>query len=278
MTPSRRGPWVAGVLVLAGVATTGCTQVTAAVLLDDAKGNRVRFDERRLSAEEFQEQADAAGGVVIYCEPTGALGIDWGRQEYHQAAMDAGLTRPMVSYDWSQGWRGFFVIPDVNVPELHRERGRRLARWITEYLHEHPDHTVDIVAMSGGCYVAVCALEELPRDVSVKRCILVTGTFSPGYDLSCALERVGERMYVYCSPGDWFILGVATCIFGCNDGVHGFAVGNRGPVLRDNPDYREKLVVRRYTWRWLKYGYIGEHMTARSRSFLANEVLPALQP
>jgi pimeloyl-ACP methyl ester carboxylesterase len=245
---------------------------------DDGAGLQAVFDESRLCEDDFFAQAEKARGLVVYSEPTSALGVAWGVRTFRRALREARVHRPLITYDWSRGWRGFFIVPDVKVPHLHRGRGRRLAHWLTRYSRAHPDHTLDIVAMSGGCYVALQALEHLPADVSVKRCILVAGAFSPEYDLSPALERVAERMYVYYSPGDWLTVGLGTCIFGCNDGVHGFAVGNRGPLLRDHPHYREKLVVRKYTWRWLKYGYIGDHPTARSRGFLAKEVLPALHP
>ncbi len=227
---------------------------------------------------DFFAQAREAGGLVIYSEPTSALGVVWGVGACRRALREAGIERPLITYDWSRGWRGFFIVPDLKVPHRHRERGRRLAHWLTEYRHRHPDHTVDIVAMSGGCYVALQALEQLPDDLSVKRCIMVAGAFSPAYDLTPALARVEERMYVYYSPGDWLTVGLATLVFGCNDGVHAFAVGNRGPVMRDHPYYRERLVVRRWNWRWLKYGYLGDHPTSRSRGFLSKEVFPALRP
>jgi hypothetical protein len=128
------------------------------------------------------------------------------------------------------------------------------------------------------CYVALCALEELPEDVSVRRVALVASAFSRGYDLTRALAHVDDVMYLYYSPVDILMSEPATLVLGCNDGVHAVTAGKWGPVQRDNDLYREKLVVRKYDWRWLKYGYLGTHLTSTAPGFLAREVLSPLAP
>ena len=70
-----------------------CTHMTAPVLVDDLEVGSLCLLEKGVSGEEFRARADEADGLVIFCEPTGAFGIEWGRREYHRAAVDAGAAR-----------------------------------------------------------------------------------------------------------------------------------------------------------------------------------------
>lgn len=114
--------------------------------------------------------------------------------------------------------------------------------------------------------------------MKVDQVVLVQPAISPGYDLSRALKHVKRNMYYTSSPGDWFVLGVGTRVFGTSDGQKSDAagfVGFRPPPTADARQYR-KLVEIKYDPAWIRWGDFGSHTGALSTSFAFHVLAPLL--
>ena len=171
--------------------------------------------------------------------------------------------------------------PGINALQAYsrnwREAGR-IARLISSRAEANPTGHIILTAESGGAALAVWALERLPRKVQVDQVLLVQPAISPVYDLSAALRHVRGNIYYTSSPGDWFVLGIGTRVFGTSDGRNtdaaGF-VGFRAPGGATARLY-QRVIQLRYNPAWMQWGDFGSHTGAMSTAFAYHVLAPLL--
>ena len=188
---------------------------------------------------------------------------------------DGGAADEVELYDWTCRRPGLDALQAYS---RNRSQARKVARLIAERRREYPTGRIILTAESGGTGVAVWALERLPKDVKVDEVLLIAPALSPGYDLTGALEHVKGTFRSFNSPGDWFMLGIGTRLFGTIDGVYTDAAGLVGfhrPSGGNLTQYR-KLVEMRYDPAWLNYGDLGNHAGGMSVAFARYFLAPLL--
>jgi pimeloyl-ACP methyl ester carboxylesterase len=186
-----------------------------------------------------------------------------------------GVKGHMVVYDWTENDPGIGAL--VSYQRNQAEAGR-IADLIVAHAKADPGAPIDLTAHSGGCGLAVWALEKLPADVSVETVLLMAPALSPTYDLSKSLHHVQGRMYVFSSRIDGIVLDAGTRVFGTIDGIRTEAAGFGGfvqPAGADAAMYG-KLVGMPYRSDWMRYGNFGEHIGALSRPFAEAVLAPLL--
>jgi hypothetical protein len=147
-------------------------------------------------------------------------------------------------------------------------------------------HNVHLVAKSGGCIVAVRALEKLSLsavDASVGSVVLLSPAISPDYDLSEALSVVRDGLHSFYSVYDRLYLDLGTTIFGTSDGVKGPSagcVGFRAPenLTGERLQASQYAKLRQVPWHpsMLKFLHIGLHLGNSMLPWLIQHVVPLL--
>ena len=140
-------------------------------------------------------------GYVFYLDGAGGGGLltNWG------TGVREGLTLAKYPGDFANfPWQtGLGVAADQGASvEYKREKAAAVARQIREYINSHPDKPVNIVGLSAGTAVAAFALEALPENYAVENVVLLGSSLSSHYDMTTALRRVRNRLYVFTSEKD----------------------------------------------------------------------------
>ena len=163
-------------------------------------------------------------GLVIVLP--GVEGKSYLNEQIRDGLSDGGVSTAILIRDWTLGTALAIV------SEMWESRARDKAADLAQYIHSyrllHPTAPVILVGHSGGCAVAVFALEQLPPGVTVDSVVLLAPSLSADYDLSNALRHVDGTAYSYYSYRDIALLGVGTFIFGTVDRSHAAAAGNKG--------------------------------------------------
>jgi hypothetical protein len=179
---------------------------------------------------------------------------------------EGGVNANLVICDWTENDPGIAALQGY---ARNRREAQRIANLIVAHATADPGSPIYLTAHSGGCGLAVWALEKLPPNLSVRTLLLIAPALSPGYDLSHALAHVQGQAFAFSSTLDTVVLGTGTKLFGTIDGVQTAAAGFGGFVQPPGADpamYR-KLVSRPYQQEWIKYGNFGDHIGAMSRAF-----------
>ncbi len=134
----------------------------------------------------------------------------------------AGLNHAIHVLPWGHGFGRWFA--DLTRVANRDLQAGVLADVVRQYHARQPDSPVFLIAKSGGCGLAVKALEQLEQH-SVARAILLAPALSPGYDLTRALQAVKSELVVFWSPLDVFVLGAGTRVFGTADRVRTASAG-----------------------------------------------------
>jgi hypothetical protein len=194
---------------------------------------------------------------------------------------DGGVKANFVICDWTEDDPGIAALQGY---ARNRREAQRIADLITAHAVADPDSPIYLTAHSGGCGLAVWALEKLPSDVNVRTALLIAPALSPGYDLTKALHHVDVQMFAFSSTLDIVVLGTGTRLFGTIDGVQTAAAGLGGfvqPPTAD-PAMYQRLIQRTYQRDWARYNDYGDHIGAMSRPFakaiLAPLICPAATP
>jgi hypothetical protein len=187
-----------------------------------------------------------------------------------------GVADHMEVYDWIKpySWIGALWAYDHN-----RAEAKVIAERISQKLTADPNANIVLTAWSGGCQVAVWALEDLPPPAKVQSVVMIAPSITPSYDLSRALSHVRGSLFACTSPGDWFVLGWGTSVFGTSDGARTNAAGMVGFAIPDGADMTQyrKLVQLRYAAVWVKYGNFGGHNGGISANFARYILAPKLK-
>jgi pimeloyl-ACP methyl ester carboxylesterase len=140
-------------------------------------------------------------GYVYYLDGAGGGGLlsNWSGG-VKQGMIDAGYSGAGEVFRWNTGL-GVVADQDSSV-EYKRSKAAALAHEIQEYTKEHPGAPVTLMGLSAGTAVAVFALEALPVSCPVDSVVLLGASISSTHDLTQALARVRNRMYVFTSEKD----------------------------------------------------------------------------
>ncbi|MEA3366494.1 MAG: alpha/beta hydrolase [Planctomycetota bacterium] len=221
-------------------------------------------------------------GLVVSLDGVG--GYNWGPRWLRKGLDEAGVEAALVIYDWSKGPGGMFV-GDLMDESRNRAVAHDLARTVATYAAAMPERPVTLIGHSGGAAVVVWALEAMPERCRVERVVLLAPALAPDYDLSPALKRVEQRMYVMHSPADVGLMAAGTAVFGTMDGRHSVSAGLAGfhlPAACADRDQYAKVRQVRWTLDLLKAGHLGGHMgwttTRFARDFLGPILLGRRDP
>jgi pimeloyl-ACP methyl ester carboxylesterase len=179
---------------------------------------------------------------------------------------------------WGHGFGRWFA--DLTDVANHRAQSRVIVETVLAWRAKNPLKPVFLVGKSGGTWIVVKALEDLPAG-SVEAVVLLAAAISPGYDLSKALRAVKRRMVSFWSPLDVIVLGLGTWLFKTTDRVRSYSaglVGFRRPAALDEEDRRlyERLEQVRWRPKMATTGYLGGHVGPDSPAFLRKYVVPLL--
>jgi len=190
--------------------------------------------------------------------------------------LDGGVSAHTQVYDWTDHDPGLHAL---HAQQRNRQEAANIASILADHARNFPAVPIDLTAHSGGCGVAVWALEQLPDDVDVDTVVLLAPALSPKYDLSKALRHVRGNVYVFSSVNDTIVLYSGTRLFGTIDGVLGEAAGYRGFVQPPGADAEQykKIIPCPYQTDWQQYGDFGDHLGTMNRPFAAAVQAPLLR-
>ncbi len=182
-------------------------------------------------------------------------------------------------FNWGLPFPGGYL---ANLTRLDRNRRRAadLARQIVTYQDRYPGRPVHVVAHSGGCGVAVFAVEALPEGRSIDSLVLLAPAISPTYDLCSVLRRTRRGVLNSYSGRDWCVLGLGTRFFGTTDRRFCDAAGLKGFRPPESSDaggralYAEKLTQIAWREELVECSHWGGHITSASEDFLARKITP----
>ncbi len=188
-----------------------------------------------------------------------------------RGVLAAGYRGAVRRLDWNDGI--LFVRSAVNL--MSRRHHEREARKVVEIAVAHqaanPCSPISIIAQSGGCWIAVRAVELMPESIRVSTVVLHAPAISPGYDLTRAAERCMHALISVEGCGDYVIVGLGTLLFGTSDRRHQPSGGLVGFESR-----HEKLVAMRWRPSWLRHWHWGNHTTSASFAFVRDIIGPIL--
>jgi len=222
------------------------------------------------------QTGDARNGVTYYVGGAGQFGHS-GSLSVPQGLQEGGYRGVVHVFPWQS-----LTVYDQVALERNRAKAAELADLVKRQKRRHPDVPVNIIALSAGTGIATFALERLPEDVKVHAVVFLSSSLSSRYDLTRALKRVEDGLYVFHSRDDE-VLAYGTRIAGTVDrrdpaqgvaGLHGF----RLPRTRDESVASQyaKLHNVRHRAEFSAAGYVGGHTDATSREFIARHVAPLL--
>ncbi|HKQ47884.1 MAG TPA: hypothetical protein VJZ71_07445 [Phycisphaerae bacterium] len=191
-------------------------------------------------------------------------------------AMACGMLRSryrgaVVRFGWNRGIPFLRSLVNLMSRCHHARQTARLVERIVSYKCRYPDAPVNLLAQSGGCWIVLKALEQLPVDIRVDSAVLIAPSISPDYDITCATSRCASGLVSIGGPGDFFFLGVGTTLFGTSNRVHSPSAGWIG--WHHHPaGFREV----RWHPRWLRYGYFSNHTSSSSQALIQYVVAPLL--
>jgi pimeloyl-ACP methyl ester carboxylesterase len=174
-------------------AARGSTTVLAclALLCMTAGCSQTMPDREIRMTRSYLYYLDGAGGGKPLSNWSGGI---------RQGLQDAGYNGAGEMFSWNTGL-GVVADQDSSV-EYKRSKAAELAQQIQPYTREHPGAPVTLIGLSAGTAVAVFTLEALPVGCPVNNVILLGASISATYDLTQALQRVSNRMYVFTSEKD----------------------------------------------------------------------------
>lgn len=187
-------------------------------------------------------------------------------------------------FNWGLPFPGGYLSNLCRI-DRNRRRAADLAAEIVKYQDRHPGKPVTVVAHSGGCGVAVWALEALPANRAVDAVVLLSGALSPTYDLTHALRKTRGGILNSYSCRDFLVLGWGTRIFGTTDrrfvegcGFKGFVPPETLPAEARRL-YDEKLTQVSWTEEMIESCYhSGGHLTSANEGYLHKYICPWLNP
>jgi pimeloyl-ACP methyl ester carboxylesterase len=214
---------------------------------------------------------DGAGGGGTFTNWSGGL---------KEGMLDAGYNGAGEIFPWNTG---LGVVADQNSSvEYKKGKASDCAQRIQQYAREQPGAPVTLIGLSAGTAVTVFTLEALPVNCPVENVILCGASISADYDLTRALQRVKNRMYVFTSEKDG-VLAFLVPMAGTADresgdvpsaGLRGFQTP-RGASAETRAQYAK---VTHIHWRpeFERYGDFGGHTDALKAPFVQQYMAPLI--
>lgn len=168
-------------------------------------------------------------------------------------------------------WTHPFPLVNLTSSEHQEQKAAALRERLITIHEENPEARVVITAHSGGCRIALRAIEGTAEDgIRIEQLWLLAPALSPDYDFGPALERV-PRIVALSSEQDWIILGLGTSWFGSSDHYRGDAAGRVG-FSYDHPRFEQWI----YHPGWREFGYNGDHVRVLGHAFVEKTIGPSM--
>jgi hypothetical protein len=197
-----------------------------------------------------------------------------------QGMLEAGYQGAGELVSWETG-KGLMADQDASVA-YKREKATAGADKIRAYQKSHPGAPVGLLGFSAGTAEAIFALEVLPEAAQVDHVVLLGTSISRDYDMTEALKRVKNKLYIFTSTHDR-MLGTLMPLSGTADrkfnvpgaGIKGFVlpVGASDATKRL---YAAKIVTIPYSKDFRKDGDKGHHFDNVKKEFIRDHVAPLL--
>lgn len=220
-------------------------------------------------------------GCVFYFDGAGG-----GTKKSNYAAgviegmLQAGYPGAGELMSWETG-QGLMADQKASV-EFKRAKAKESAASIRRYMEQFPGRPVGLLGFSAGTAEAVFALESLPESTPVDHVVLLGASISRDYDMTQALKRVKNKLYIVTSTHD-HMLSIAMPLSGTADRkFHDPGAGIRGFVLPPNASaetrrlYAEKISTVHYAKDFRKDGDQGHHFDNVKTEFIRDQVAPLL--
>jgi hypothetical protein len=224
-------------------------------------------------------QARCDRGYVFYLDGAGGGGaLIHQSSGIREGLRSAGYPGWGEMYSWETGLS--LVVDQTASNEYKRAKATELAQKIVTFHRDHPQAPITLVAFSAGTVIAVYTLEALPNRPIVENAVLLAGSMSADYDLTSALARVRQNVYVFTSDRD-VVLTVLLPILGPADrGADTNSVlGTTGPVIPANPSPETasqytKVIEVRWNPSFRDFGHGGDHLNTVNASFIRAFIAP----
>ena len=218
-------------------------------------------------------------GRVYYLDGAGGGGglTNWGNG-VRDGLKAAGFEGDFVNFRWQTG--AGVAVDQVTPAGVKRAQARKLAAMIREYKDANPDEAVNLMGLSAGTAVAVFALEELREDHAIENAILLGSSLNADYDLTEALKRIRNRIYVFTSNRDT-VLRFLMPMTGTADrkvvgakaaGVTGFRLPPKSDA--ETRHLYAKVVNIAWVPEFEQAGHAGGHTDVVNRRFIKQYVAP----
>ncbi len=232
-------------------------------------------------------RGDAGGqadrGVMIFVESIRWLGVRWGLRSVVAGFRRGAFDGECLYWRWHDAWRGWLVLPAIVSETMLEREARRLAEFIVRRRSRRPRAPIYLVGYSCGGYLAVRALELLPREVKVEAAGLLAAAIDPKRDLRTAQSHLDGPMVITSSVLDWLIVGIGTLVFGTGDRKHALSVGMvgwRGPAAgkRRCRSLGDGARIVEISWRpsFVRLGHLGGHFSVAAAPFIQRRFAPAV--
>lgn len=249
----------------------GIVATAAALLLPAAGCSQQMPDRAERIKHGYLYYLDGAGGGGLISNWSGGL---------KQGMLDAGYPGAGEIFRWNTGL-GVVADQDSTI-EYKRGKAEECARRVQQYVRENPGAPVTLIGLSAGTAVTVFVLEALPAGCAVENVILCGASISADYDLTRALQRVRNRLYVFTSEND-AVLAFLVPMSGTADRQEGTvpSAGLRGFRMpaRASAETRSQYAKISYIhWRpeFEKYGDFGGHTDALKAPFVQQYMAPLI--
>lgn len=177
--------------------------------------------------------------------------------------------------------KGLMADQDASVA-YKRTKAQAGAARIRSYQKEHPAAPVNLLGFSAGTAEAIFALEVLPETAPVDHVVLLGTSISRDYDMTEALKRVRNKLYIFTSTHDQ-MLGTLMPFSGTADRkFHDPGAGIKGFVLPAGASaatrrlYSNKIVTIPYSGDFRKDKDKGHHFDNVKMEFIRDHVAPLL--
>ena len=218
---------------------------------------------------------------IYYLDGAGGAGVilNWSRG-VRKGLLDAGYDGAGEVFVWQT--RLGVAADQLADVRYKRSKAAELAAAIQKRTREHPGVPVHLIGLSAGTAVLVFTLEALPENCKVESAILLGASLSAEHDLTAALKRVRQKMYVFTSEKD-AVLKFLVPMAGTADrerngagpaGLRGFRMPANAPA--ETRRQYSKLVHRRWTKAYERAGNYGGHTDAVNPRFVREHVAPLI--
>ena len=214
---------------------------------------------------------DGAGGGSALSNWSGGL---------KQGMLDAGYPGAGEMFDWNTGM-GVITDQDSSV-DYKRGKAAECAQLIKQYKNDHAGAPVTLIGLSAGTAVTVFVLEALPTSCPVENVVLCGASIGADYDLTKAMQRVRNHMYVFTSEND-AVLSFLVPMAGTADrqegdvpsaGLRGFQMPTTG--LASTEAAYAKVSYIRWNSNFERFGDFGGHTDALKAPFVQHYMAPLI--